>query len=1291
MKKFKLIVISLVLSVVVALMFVACSKKTENVLTFEVQENLTTEVGNYFNVPTCIGEDTKGDIYSPTVTAVAPNGDEAIIEDGKIFIDYLGEYKITYTILFEEEYITKTTTVTSLDTSAPNIKLASEKDYVIVGSEYTLPIPEYEDNYDNFSDIVTSVAVKYGDNEVTVTNGKFTLSQQGEYKVTYTATDTSANKNEKVLTVTSFVGEQDNITYFNREFGTNGLGLREDVGTLSSTQETTLPGEEYSLKLSVGVTSSKPDNTRGVAGIFINNPYVKDVSNYEYLYFYVYTDTEGVGVTFNGIYSNHRIKANSWNKIVLTKYVDGDKIDYTTQWGSKVFYDAYRAEIGLDPWVGQPTDITGLMLYLYVPDDQTSNIYFSTIKGANSLPETTIDFNSVYALEEIDLPIASVEGYDNVTQKVFVTYDGETSEITSSTYTFENAGSYSFNYQVFSNGSLIDVVEKSVLVVEEEKGNLNYFNYSFGADNVSHNGMTGVSTSSSEKTIPGEQYSLKHVNNSYWGSSQILLNKAYQKNITEYKYLYFYIYVNKSDIGVTFNNIYSPDKSLIPSVWNRIVLTRNADGSNYVTPWGTNVFAETGASPINMDGFIIDIYHPANVDTTIYLSAMRGTNVDPEYATLDFNLNVTKGEAFDIPDATVIGASNVTQKVYHVTKGSATEITSDTYTLNENGTHTLAFEVYVDGKLLESVKKTVNIFDKEEGNVTYFNQSFGVNSVTSTNAVNVGISLDKKIAGENSSLECYLQAPGYWPTITIGNPFLKDLNAKDSSQEYLYDYVYFFAYSTGENTVLNVHLALGVSLKKNQWTRITLQRNGDTFYYNQNAVFGTDGVSANDITGLQICFDTTQEANYTSVYLSSIWAVKELPTFELEVNELNFAGAEINVAPTVTQGYTVQAYYNGQAYDTTNAFIPQEEGVYTFTYEISKDGKLVDIVTKDIVVTEVEEDNLSYFNREFATKNVAVWSSDTVVSANQEKVFGNEEYSLKVSAPAPYWGVGGVYINSYIEDISSYNYVYFYVYTDVVGSKFYNPTNSSVGGELNVGVWNKIVLVRQSDGSFTSGAGLSITSAQASNMNNGESNTHFGICLYATGGPNPGTFNGIEFYVSAIRVANELPMPESNVVLNLSSLSGENGLGEPNAMAFGPTSLYRHQGDECSTELYCQAVGWPTVKVATPLIANLNAKDQNEEYLYDYVYFYVKGLHQNTGLMIGDANVGAISNEVWTKVVLERNGDTFYIGVNNVFGASQITANDISGLQILVDTTGVGAWTSIYMSSWIACKTLPEA
>ena len=266
--------------------------------------------------------------------------------------------------------------------------------------------------------------------------------------------------------------------------------------------------------------------------------------------------------------------------------------------------------------------------------------------------------------------------------------------------------------------------------------------------------------------------------------------------------------------------------------------------------------------------------------------------------------------------------------------------------------------------------------------------------------------------------------------------------------------------------------------------------------------------------------------------------------------------------------------------------------------------------------------------------------------------------------------------------------MYFYIYTDVVGAKLHNPTSSSSLSEVNVGVWNRIVLVRQADGSFTSGTGLGITSAQATNMNAGNANTHFGICLFATGGPNPGTFNGVEFYISSVRVTNELPQPESNVVANFSSLSGNNGLTTPNAMAYGPTSAFRYQGDECSTELYCQAVGWPTVKLTSPLISNLNAKDGNEEYLYNYVTFYVKGQHANTSLIIGNATTGVISNETWTKVVLERVGDTFYIGTNNVFGSGDITANDISNLQILVDTTGVGSWTSVYMSSWIATKTL---
>lgn len=1283
MKKIKSLILCITLLALSVVGYTACGKK--NQLTFEVPASFTAEVGNYFNLPEGIGQDTNGDIYTPVIVATDPNGDDVIIEDGRIFIDYIGEYSVEYTVTFNGNNVSKTTVITSVDTTEPIVSLDSVTEYEIVGGEYQIPVPEYEDNYDAKNDIDLDTTVTFNDNEVTITDGKITLSNLGEYKIKYVATDTSNNVCEKTLTVNTFEGENDNIGYFNKAFGADKISLREDVGSVASVQDRVLPGEEYSLKFSVGSTASNLDNARGIGGLFLNKPYVTDITVYDYLYFYVYTDTEDVGVTFNGVFSSHRLNANAWNKVVLTKTTFGEDIDYVTPWGTRVFYDDYSQS-----WVGRPTDITDLLIWLYVPETTGANVWFSSIRGTNELPVSSVEFASVYGLETIDVPTATVEGIDGETQKVYVTLNGETNEITESTVTFTQAGSYLFSYHLFVDGKLIDIIEKTVMVVEEEAGNLTYFNYSFGKDNVSHDGMGGVSAITEEKALPAEASVLKHVNTSYWGVSHIVIDNAYKKDITEYKYLYFYVMVNKEESGVTFNDIYSGDRSLVPNVWNRIVLTRNSDATNYTTPWGTDVFSTNGVTPTDMSGFKFIIYHPQNESTIIYLSSMRGTNVDPLYASVEFPSLVMKDETFDIPTATVEGATEVSQKVYHVSGTTATEITTDTYSIGQDGVHIIAFEVYADGKYVETIKKSLVICEREEGNITYFNQSFGTALIGSLNGLTAGTNTQYVIEGESSSMEFYLQAPGYWPAFRITSPFITNLNAKDESDNYLYNYVYFFAYTESSGTSVSVHGAGAKSLlPAGVWTRIIIERSGDTFLYNGINVFGVDSLTANDITGLQIVFDTSKEVNYTSVYLSTFRAVKEIPELTVDTSSLNFAGDEIDITPSVTDGYTAKGYIDGSEIDFTEKFIPENDGVYTVTYKVTKNGILYDIVNVDILVTSVEADNLSYFNKDFATKSATVWSTDTTVSATQEKVYCDEEYSLKVSAPTPYWGVAGAYLTSYIKDITSYNYVYFYVYTETTGLKFFNTNTGATGGIINADVWNKVVLTKQQDGSYTSPSGLTITASQAQDMTTGEPNTHFGVCAYATGGPNAGTFNAVTVYVSAIRVSNELSIAE-NVVVNMSSSLGTSNLDNANALSFGKTGAVKYQDDECSTEFYLQAIGWPTIKIASPTITNLNVKGDNDEYLYDYVYFYAKSGLSKTRLMIGNAYIdGYLATDGWTKVVLERVGETFVLNGADVFAnQGTITANDITGLQILFDTSAETAWTSVYMSSWMAVKTL---
>ena len=1282
MKKFKLLMLCAAMLVASAIGLTACSDPETNELTFNVPKSVTAEVGEYFALPSIVAEDSNGDIYPLRITVTDPNEDEVIVENDQIFVDYIGEYKAVYTVTFEGQDVSKTMKIESKDTTKPTIALDSLDVYELSGTEdYVVPVPTYSDNYTPSEQLTTSMTVSFGNQKIDPVDGKIALTDTGKYTVKYTATDASGNTAEEILTIHSFAGEPDTVTYFNRSFAADHITLLADVGSIYAAQDVTAPGDEYSLKFSAGA------NATGYGGLYINRPYIKDITDYEYLYFYVYTDTADVGVTFNAIYSSHRLNVGVWNKIVLKKtVVDGDKIDYMTPWGTRVFYDEYSGTCTADP-----TDITDFLVWLYIPAETGANVWFSSIKGAHSMPESEVAMEQVCTnpIGTVDIPTGTIAGADNVTQKVYAEKDGLLTEVKENTYTFNGAGAYKFYFYLLVDGKLADIVEKNILVIENEEDNLTYFNREFAAQNVSNNGMTGKSVSSDEKTIPGEDYALKHTNNSATGNSCIVVDKAYKKDITEYKYLYFYIWINKANSGVTFNGIWSPDRSLVPGVWNRIVLTRNAEGTNYTTPWGTNVFNET-VTPTDMDGFMFFIYQPVNEDTTIYLSAMRGTNEELPEAEVELADKAEKGVPFAIPTAT--GVEDITQKVYLVQGNTVTDITEEeSYTFTENGVYSLAFEVYSAGKLVNTVQKTVFVYDEEPGNITYFNQPFGISSVGALNSVGAGISTNTHMVGDASSLECYLQAPGYWPSLELVNPFIKNLNEKEQGGEYLYNYVVFYAYTTDAlKTRIKIGAAqVGEFIPAGVWTRIVLVRNGENFSYNGVNVFN-ETITANDISGLQFVFDMEKESAAGTIFLSTFMAVKEIeqPEIEITFDEYYFEGAEIGVTATTEEGYVVKTYYQGQEY-TEATFVAANAGTYDFMYRVFKDGVLYATYTKTVSVVGNEADNLTYFNRDFGKDFAVEYNEDTTISPSQKTTYGEEEYSLEITVRNPsYWGVGGVYLRPTINDITPYKYLYFYVYTDMTGLTFHGTTTA-----VPAGTWTKVVLVRQDDNSFVSqsfvGNKLTISAARAADMNASftAENQAFGILLVSKG--TEGAFPGYTFCISAVRVTNSLA--EENAVLNLSTSQGASELGNVNSLVFGASKAQVMAEEECSTEFYLQAPGFqPTVRLTAPAISNLNAKDAEDNYLYDYVYFYVYSTSSATSLTIHYATGEILPANTWKMLVLERRGDTYIYNGAAIFGDDGVTADNITNLGLCFDTTGESNFTSVYMTSWRAVKTLPQ-
>ena len=440
--------------------------------------------------------------------------------------------------------------------------------------------------------------------------GKYTFEKEGNHTFVFEVIKDGKLADIVQKTVLCFTEEVGNISYFNYAFGAERVRV-SPAGEIESTREKTIPGEEYALKYEVvpGVTWS---------GIYLSDPYITDISVYKYLYFYVYTEQSGVGVTFNEVYSTNRLVPGMWTKIVLTRDEDGK--NYTTPWGTKVFQEGGTAV---------PSDIKDFQLYLYLPDSGAV-VYFSAMRGTNEMPRAEISMDGIYERNtEISVPKVSMTGVADLTQNVYTIYKGIVSPVVGDKYTFIKEGQYRFVFEVISNGKLVDVISQTAVCYEREDGNVTYFNKSYGADFLEAYNQYGHLSVSKDKTIEGDEYSLRYDGDAGAPAGGFYLRNPFIKDISVYKYLYFYVYTEQSDVGVTFNGEWSPNR-LTPGTWTKVVLTRNADGSNYTTPWGTNVFGAGGsAAPQDMTDFQYYLYVPANTACTIYFSTLRGTNELP--------------------------------------------------------------------------------------------------------------------------------------------------------------------------------------------------------------------------------------------------------------------------------------------------------------------------------------------------------------------------------------------------------------------------------------------------------------------------------------------------------------------------------------------------------------------------------------------------------------------------------------------------------------------------------------
>ncbi len=275
-------------------------------------------------------------------------------------------------------------------------------------------------------------------------------------------------------------------------------------------------------------------------------------------------------------------------------------------------------------------------------------------------------------------------------------------------------------------------------------------------------------------------------------------------------------------------------------------------------------------------------------------------------ATVEMPAKIPSDVAFTLPVATYDGSTEgVTQEVY--IDGSATAHGGATVTFSkaQAGEHVFLFKVRHDGQSVGELTKTVTVYPYEEGNATYFDKAFGIDSVVcglEPTLNPVSITSEKAHGEETSSLKFTTSqgAGNYWGygQLNLIDPYIKDLSGyvstltSGSGNEWddfvAIDFYVFAEVDAASDFTPCINYGRGsqatnmLALKKNAWTKVRFYSYNGTSWglivedAEQNATMVT--MDPTDISDWFIRFyygvgksDQNPTANY---YLSTLRVLK---------------------------------------------------------------------------------------------------------------------------------------------------------------------------------------------------------------------------------------------------------------------------------------------------------------------------------------------------------------------------------------------------------------------------------
>ena len=174
----------------------ACSKSDVKVTEFNVAETATAQVNSYYAVPSVTASLSDGSKLPAEATVTDSAGTAVTLTNGRFYVSDVNGYTIVYRVVLDGKTLAeKRTALTVVDESLPEIAVLLPSNKVVrTGTAYT--IDESKISVDEGTAL--SYAVTRGETPVDFDeeNKRFTVSEEGRYDITITATRDGRSSSE---------------------------------------------------------------------------------------------------------------------------------------------------------------------------------------------------------------------------------------------------------------------------------------------------------------------------------------------------------------------------------------------------------------------------------------------------------------------------------------------------------------------------------------------------------------------------------------------------------------------------------------------------------------------------------------------------------------------------------------------------------------------------------------------------------------------------------------------------------------------------------------------------------------------------------------------------------------------------------------------------------------------------------------------------------------------------------------------------------------------------------------